>query len=330
MENPDILGVYSDERHLAVVLYRGTQMVFREIYAITKTEYALLGDFQSRCRFIKDRLYKILDKHVPDTSKINLVAAGSGPLKKSPTGVFSLNAQTISRIESKEFGENVSHCGLVAAWDFASRYSIPLVLSSPPSSDDFPVRARVSHTPETVRDVAHSQIPGSVILNLFYASRKAGREKFPALSIVALNLDITSCTAAIKNGKLVDMAIENRGMDMHQLRKLLKAQIASTITLKDAETRARKGDALAQAVIDAYGYQHVKAAWSMAGALDGRVDMFVITGLNASAVSIEQKLIPYLEQIAPVHRVTGFDTATAAALTALDAFMEGSITDDVF
>jgi butyrate kinase len=294
-------------------------MIFREIYTIKQAELKLLSDFSSKSRFVKDKLYKIIDKQKLDISSVHLTAFGSGPLKKSGTGVFSLNPDTFTRIQNLEFGEDIRHCGLLAAWDFASRYSIPAVAVFPPGADDFPVVSRVHKNPDTIRQARAD------VLALSYAGFKAARGNFYKKRIISLSLDIGSGAAALDCGKLIDMAIENSPMDCRDIKKLL-----GVLTLKEAEIMANKGHALAQAVVKAYAYQFYKAAWSMLAALDNRVDFFVISGLNASCPSLDQNLIKKLENTGPVHLVTGFDNAGAAAVLAHDAFIQGRIIDDVF
>ena len=220
---------------------------------------------------------------------------------------------------------------------------MPAVVIDPPSTDEFHPLARVSGLPEIERKSAFHA------LNQKAAARKAARQmngRYEDMNLVVAHLGggitigahrngfVIDCTHGLSEGpftperagalptqELLDLAQSGRYSPKELSRKLvgqggLAAHLGTTNAV-EVEEAVRKGDAKAELIFRAMGYQIAKNIGAMAAVLAGKVDGIVLTGGLAHSALLTGWIAQWTEFIAPIFVFPGEDEMEAMAEGAL-------------
>ncbi len=242
-------------------------------------------------------------------------------------GRVEVDERMISDVLERPQFQHAANLGIPLAAEIAQRFVIPAFTVDPVVVDDFSPVARISGLKGIERrSRAH-------VLSLRAAARWAAEQMgldFRKSRIVGAHLGGGISIAAILNGAIVDANIALLGqgpftpervgslpsgdlVDLCFSRKHSRDEIVKLLTKKGGlvsylgtndirviQGRITEGDAEAELVLDAMGYQIAKEIGAQAAALGGGVDAIVLTGGAAYSDVLLRSVTPRISWIAPV------------------------------
>ncbi|MGQ9706422.1 MAG: butyrate kinase [bacterium] len=260
-------------------------------------------------------------------SYLACVMGRGGPFKPLEGGIYEVNEVLINDImNGRVSADHISNLGSLMADEIAKEGGVRAYFADPVSVDEFIDEARLSGIPEIPRkSLLHA-------LNIRAVSKKYCEEKkiaFNKLNAIVIHLGSGISVAAIRDGKIIDVNNANDGgpfsperagtlpttgliklafsgkYDMKGLINYVtkaggfKAYLG-TGDLKEVMERIEKGDKEADLVLRAFVFQVAKEAGAMAGVLNGKQDVILITGGMAQSgrlVDILKERLSWLGQI---------------------------------
>jgi butyrate kinase len=291
-------------------------------------------------------ILKELESAAVPLSTLQAIVGRGGLLKPLAGGTYLVNELMIADLKRAEQGEHASNLGAVMSLSLANQLGIPAFIVDPVSVDELEPLARISGFPEFTRiSMAHA-------LNMKAVARKVAADlgkNYAAVRFVVAHLGTGISLSAQQNGKMIDISdgrvegpfsLDRCGnLATSQLVKLCYSGKYSyeelstklfksggiyaylgTKDVRQVEKMATEGNAQADLLLEALGYQVAKEIGSLATVLQGTVDRIILTGGIAYSQHIVNRITERVQFIAPVVVIPGeaeLESLSAGALRVL-------------
>jgi butyrate kinase len=285
--------------------------------------------------FLKRNSVKIED--------LSAIASRGGAFKPLEGGVYRITEKVVKDVlEGNVQTEHASNLGVLIAWKI-SEGKIPAFFADPVSVDEMIDEARPSGLPELPRRSLSHALNTRYVAHIAAANR--GR-RYEELNMIVAHLGTGITISAHRRGRMIDVNNANDGgpfspqrtgslpttglIELAYSGKYTKEELLrKTIReggllaylgiddIREVERRVEEGDKGADLIYRAMIYQIAKEIGAMACALDGKVDLIVITGGMAHSKKLTEMLMRKISWIAPTIILPGEREMEALAFHAL-------------
>lgn len=336
-----VLNPGSTSTKLAV--FEGDECVYEGVVEHTELELGRFERVWDQYEYRKEAILEFLNGRGVALNSLTAVVGRGGLFKPTVSGTYRVNSEMIADARSEVRGPHVANLGAVLAYGIAWDYGLEAFIVDPPCVDEMDPVARYSGIPEIERtSLVHA-------LNIKATARTAAAELGKSvcdvnLVVAHLGGGITLC--ALNNGRMVDvsnglsagpftpdragtlptvelvkMCFSGDHTEAEIMRKLvggggLTAYLGTNSAVEALE-RSRKGDAKAEAVLDAMIYQIAKEVGAMAVVLGDSLDAIVLTGGIAKSEAIVDRVAERVSFLGRVIILPGEDELRALALGCL-------------
>jgi butyrate kinase len=288
-----------------LAIYEDEECIMSETVIHPLEDIAAFGDVFSQLDYREKAIGDFLRSRKVDLSTLDAVVGRGGALKPMESGTYRVTRTMVDDIRSGHVqAQHASNLGPLLAFDIAESMGKPAFIVDPVSVDEFIPEARLSGDPELPRKSLDHP------LNAKMVARRAAQEmgvKYRHINVIVVHLGTGTSISPHRKGRMIDVNNAHDGgpfstqrtgslpvtqlVDLCYSGKLTRKQMLARVTrhggltaylgtddLKDAEKRARGGDAKAGLVIRAMAYQVAKEIGAAAAALKGEVDAVIYTG----------------------------------------------------
>lgn len=287
-----------------IAVYHDLEQNFFEVINHSTSELGRFKEVFDQYLFRKELIYQVVSEKGIDLKRFLAVVGRGGLCKPIESGVYEVNEQMITDLQTSAFGKHVSSLSGLIAYQIAQEIGAKAYIVDPVVVNEFEPLAFYTGWPEIKRkSLFHA-------LNQKAAARKAaaqlGRE-YEELRLIVVHMGGGITVGAHKYGKVIDVnngleegpfAPERAGSlpigDLIRLcysgrftkDEMLKTMAGrgglvaylGTNSGREVEQRIASGDILAGEVFEAMAYQVAKEIGSYAAVLEGEVDAIVLTG----------------------------------------------------
>lgn len=277
--------------------------------------------------FRKNLILETLNQQGINITKLNAVVGRGGLLKPISGGTYRIDEPLLNDLKEAKYGEHASNLGAILAYEIANQLNIPSYIVDPVVVDEFEPYARYTGVPEIKRkSIFHA-------LNQKAVARRIAKEmnvEYENANFVVCHMGGGITVGAHKKGKVVDV---NNGLDGEgpfsperagsipsgdlvslcfsrkytegEIRRKIVGQgglvaLLGTNSAIEVENRINKGDENAELIYDAMAYKIAKEIGSYSAVLRGKIDAIILTGGLAYGKKFIQKIIDYIDWIAPI------------------------------
>ena len=313
--------------------------MFKETLNHTSERMTGLNEFEKCLKFHKRAVDGILDSHGEKIKHLNIVVSRGGLTRPIKAGAYRITESMLNDLRSGGYGWHPCNVGPAIAYEIANRFEAKAIIYDSPVSDEMMPIARFSGLKDVKRRAAFH------VLSQKSAARKAASDlklSYSKSSFIVAHMGggITIC--AHKNGRIIDGTHGlNEGPFTPQrtgtlpLQNLITLCFSGQFTQKEinyklfgqggvhsylcthdiaaVEDRIARGDAEAELVLRAMGYQICKEIYSMAAVLEGKADAVVLTGNLCKADTVMTEIRRRVAFIAPLLIFKGEDELKALA-----------------
>jgi butyrate kinase len=325
MKEKLVLVINPGSSSTKVALYRdGDEIASKTLYHDESVvKMPTLDQLKPRMEMVREFLKE------QKVSPVNLacVIGRGGPFKPLEGGTYEVDGTLIDDImNGRVSADHISNLGSLMADEIAKEGSVKAYFADPVSVDEFIDEARLSGLPEIPRkSLLHA-------LNIRAVSKRYCEEKkitFDKLNAVVIHLGSGISVAAIREGRIIDVNNANDGGPFSPERAgtlpttgLIKFAfsgkydmkgLVSYVTkaagfkgylgtgdLKEILDKIDRGDSQADLVLRAFVFQVAKEAGALAGALNGKQEVVIITGGMAQSERLVNMLDERLSWLGPV------------------------------
>jgi len=340
-----ILAINPGSTSTKIAVYIGTNPVFIQTIRHSAEELEPFKVVTDEFEFRKELILNELHEADIRLDMIRVVMGRGGLLKPVESGVFEVNENMRSDLQSCKYGEHASNLGGLIAWDIArSLPNAKAYITNPVVVDELDELARFSGHPLLPRrSIFHA-------LNQKAVARQHAKSiirKYDELNLIVVHLGGGITVGAHRKGRVVDV---NQGLDgdgpfspertgslpvgdlvrlcysgkysLPQVLKMIKGEgglvaYLGTNSAYEIEQRASKGDEQAKRTYDAMAYQVAKEVGAMGAVLKYEIDGILITGGIAHDKYFVNQIISYVHRLAPVHVYPGEDEMKALAMNGI-------------
>ena len=326
-----ILAVNPGSTSTKVALYEGEELVAQESLNHSIEELAEYPRIVDQLDMRTQAVRAFLERHQVPVSSLEAIMARGGLLHPVPAGIFAVNERMLEDSREMRIAEHASYLGALVAHELVAGTNIPCYIADPVSVDEFDDVARLSGLKEIPRaSFLHALNIRKVA---FKTAERYGRT-LTEMNMIVAHLGGGGSIAAIRRGRMVDENDANNGgaysperagcLPASGLVRLcfapgatergIKRQLlqqgglvshCGTNDAREVHRRIDEGDAEARLAYEGMAYQVAKQIGGMAAALQGDVDVIVLTGGLAHDDLLMQWIKDRVGFIAPVEIVPG-------------------------
>lgn len=338
-----ILALNPGSTSTKIGYFEDNQCLIKETLRHTAEVTAAKIDREQQAAFRRAAIIEFLGKNNIDLTQLAAIVVRGGLLKPLASGTYLVNEHIYNDLCSAKYGWHASNLGSIIALPLAKELGIPLYTVDPVTVDEFEPEARYSGLKGVPRlSMSHA-------LNMKAMARTAailaGRS-YGEMDMVVVHLGSGISVSAHRRGKMIDVnnaneegpfSLERCGtlpalglvrlcftgsQSQEEVTRLLTGQggIFSYLGTKDfisVEQRINDGDQEALQVVSAMAYQVAKEIGAMSTVLKGKVDLIVITGGMANAITLVELITDRITFIAPVQVLAGEEELEALVSGAL-------------
>jgi len=298
-----------------------------------------LKGFEERLRFHRQAVEDVIKGSLEKMEHLALVVSRGGLTRSVKTGAYQITAAMLKDLRSGDYGWHPCNVGPAIAYEIANRFGVKAIIYDSPVSDEMMPIARFSGLKGIKRRAAFH------VLSQKSAARRAASElklSYGKASFIVAHLGGGITVCAHKNGRIIDGSHGiNEGPFTPQrtgalpLQDLITLCFSGKLTLNGlnrklfgqggvhsylgthdiaaVEVSVAEGDAEAEPVLRAMGYQISKEIYSMAAVLEGKADAVVLTGNLCKADTVMTEIRRRVAFIAPLLIFKGEDELKALA-----------------
>jgi len=347
-----ILAINPGSTSTKFSLFEESDQLFEKNLAHSIEDLRIFKRITDQFHFRKDLIMKeLIERHV-DTESVYAVVGRGGLIKPIESGIYKVNRQMKTDLETGFLGEHASNLGGLIADEIAS--SMPnatAFIVDPVVVDELNPVARISGHPEIERISIFHALNQKAVARIYAAS--IGR-KYEDLNLIIAHMGGGISVGAHKNGKVIDVnnALNGDGafspersgglpsgqlVDLCFSGRFSHAELKSMLTGKGGMVAylgtnsfievcrmAENGDEKAQLIRNASSYQIGKEIGAMAAVLEGKIDAIILTGGMAYQETNIRQIKSMIDFIAEVVVYPGEDELKALAFNGLLA-LDGKI-----
>lgn len=331
MERPLQLIINPGSTSTKISLYERTQEVSTQLIEHTPEDLSLFASIADQREYRRGLIEEFLSSHL--TGAPDIIMGRGGLLHPLSGGVYEINTQMLSDLESARYGEHASNLGALLAFDLAASHGCPAYIADPVVVDEMDEIARITGLPEfTRKSIFHA-------LNQRIAAREAAQKlgtDYGACSLIVAHLGGGISVGAHRGGRVVDVnnALDGEGPFTPERSGTLPAGDLARYCLSgktDVKTMIKricgKGGFVAylgtndiRSIVERYEenpqgpeglylkamvYQVSKEIGALAAALKGEVNAVVLTGGMANSPLITSMITEAVSFIAQVLVIPG-------------------------
>lgn len=334
-----ILVVNIGSTSTKVAMFGDRECLFQETINHAPGVITGLDGFGEWFRFHRQAVEGFLKNNREKIKQMDLVVSRGGLTRSIQAGAYRITDAMLHDLRSGEYGWHPCNVGPAIAHEIAKRFGAEAVIYDSPVSDEMMPIARFSGLKDIKRCAAFH-----VLSQKSAAKRAASKMQLPygkASFVVAhMGGGITVC--AHQNGRMIDgthglgegaftpqrtgslplqgiiqLCFSGKYTQNELHRELFgKGGVHSYLATHDVaaiEDRVASGDADAELVLRAMGYQISKEIGAMAAVLSGRVDAVVLTGNLTRAETVMDEIRQRISSPAPLLVFHGEDELEALA-----------------
>ncbi|MDR1669046.1 MAG: butyrate kinase [Oscillospiraceae bacterium] len=291
-----------------------------------------------------DLLTDALARQGVTLESLDAIAGRGGLVRPIESGTYLINEAMISDLKSASASVHASALGALIAKELADRLGIPAYVVDPIVVDEMDPCARLTGMPGIERSsIFHALNQKAVARRL---AAQLGRP-YENLRMVVAHLGGGITVGAHRYGRVIDVndAISGEGpftpertgqipaiplINMCFSGEYAHQELIDRVTksggmqgylgtnnMREAQRMIDDGDEFAALVVDSMAYQLAKEIGAMTAALEGRVDVIVLTGGLAHSGRFTGAVKQRVDTLAPVHVYPGEDEMLALMQGAL-------------
>ncbi len=340
-----ILAINPGSTSTKFAVYFGSECQLKKTLRHSIEELSLYTDIIDQFEFRKGLIIDSLVEEGFDVDKIKYIIGRGGLTYSLKSGVYLVNNRMLEHARAGIYGQHASNLGpLIADYIALQIPGAKAFIADPVVTDELDEIARFAGHPAFERRSIFHALNQKATARLH--ALKIGR-KYEKLNLIVAHLGGGISVGAHYKGRVIDVnnALDGEGpfspersgtlpagqlIDICFSRKYGRDEIRrmvigeggfvaylGTNDAMEVESRATKGDELAQKVQDALAYQVAKAIGEMAVVLNGYVDAIILTGGLAYNKHLTQYITSKVEFISGVFVYPGEDELEALAMNAL-------------
>ena len=322
-----------------VGFYKEPDFLFRETIDPTSEQMAGLNDFDKWLKFHKRAVDGILESHGEEIKHLDIAVSRGGLTRPIKTGAYRITESMLKDLRSGNYGWHPCNVGPAIAYEIANRFKAKAIIYDSPVSDEmipiarftglkgvkrraaFHVLSQKSAARKAASDLKLSYSKSSFIVAhmgggiticahknciIIYGSHCINEGPFSPQRTGTLPLQdlITLCFSGQFTQKEINLKLFGQG-GVHSY--------LGTHDIAAVENRISRGDAEAERVLRAMGYQISKDICSMAAVLEGKADVVVLTGNLCKADTVTNEIRNRVNSLSPVLIYTGEDELKSLA-----------------
>ena len=310
-----------------IALFDNEKPIFEETLRHDTLELYQFDTVIDQYQFRKNIILETLNKHGINITKLNTAVGRGGPLKPIPGGTYPVDENMLLDLKTAKYGEHASNLGAMMAYEIAEQLNIPAYIVDPVVIDEFEPLSRVTGIPEIKRkSIFHA-------LNQKAVARRIAREmniKYEKANFVVCHLGGGITIGAHRQGRVIDV---NNGLDgdgpfsperagtipvgdlvslcfsgQHNENDIRRKIVGKggliahlgTNNAVEVEKMIENGDKKAAYIYDAMAYEIAKGIGAYSTVLKGKIDAIILTGGLAYGKKFIQKIVDYIDWIAPI------------------------------
>lgn len=310
-----------------IAIFDNEKTIFEESIRHETSELYKYINVIEQYEFRKNIILDNLHNHGVDLTRLNAVVGRGGLLKPIPGGTYRIDEHMLEDLKEAKYGEHASNLGAIIANEIAKPLNIPAYIVDPVVVDEFEPIARITGLLEIHRkSIFHA-------LNQKAVARKVAKEMnldYEKTNFVVCHMGGGITIGAHYQGRVIDV---NNGLDgdgpftpertgslpvgdlvslcfsgqlnENEIRRKIvgKGGLVAHLGTNDAlevEKMIDEGDQKAKEIYDAMAYQIAKEISAYSSVLKGKINAIILTGGLAYGKSFVQKIITYIEWIAPI------------------------------
>ena len=310
-----------------IAIFDNEKTIFEESIRHETSELYKYKNVINQYEFRKNIILDNLHNHGIDLTRLNAVVGRGGLLKPIPGGTYRIDEHMLEDLKEAKYGEHASNLGAIIASEIAKPLNIPAYIVDPVVVDEFEPIARITGLLEIHRkSIFHA-------LNQKAVARKVAKEMnldYEKANFVVCHMGGGITIGAHCQGRVIDV---NNGLDgdgpftpertgslpvgdlvslcfsgqlnENEIRRKIvgKGGLVAHLGTNDAlevEKMIDEGDQKAKEIYDGMAYQIAKEIGAYSSVLKGKINAIILTGGLAYGKSFVQKIITYIEWIAPI------------------------------
>jgi len=328
-----ILVVNIGSTSTKVAMFGDREYLFKEAINHASDRITGLDGFEEWFRFHRQAVEGFLNKNRKIIKQLDLVVSRGGLTRSIQAGAYRITDAMLHDLRSGEYGWHPCNVGPAIAYEIAGHFGAGAVIYDSPVSDEMIPIARFSGLKDIKRYAAFH-----VLSQKSAAKRAASKMKltYGKASFVVAHMGGGITVCAHQNGQMIDgthglgegaftpqrtgslplqsiiqLCFSERYTQNELQRELFgKGGVHSYLATHDVaavEDRVTNGDAKAELVLRAMGYQISKEIGAMAAVLSGRPDAVVLTGNLTRAKTVMDEIRPRIFFVAPLLVFPGED-----------------------
>lgn len=310
-----------------IAVFKDINQIFsdtlRHSYDELKKFDHILDQFDYRRKIILDAV----EKAGINPKDFDAIIGRGGLLMPIPGGTYLVNEKMLNDLKNKVRGEHASNLGALIANSIATQYGISAYIVDPVSVDEMEPIARLSGMPENPRESLFHALNQKAVARVTADEMNTKYEKLNlivahlggGISVAAHSegrvIDVNNVimgegpfsperAGTVPVGKLVEMCFSGKYSEKEIKKKLMGngglVAYLGTTDAAEIEKRINKGDKTARMVFEAMAYQIAKEIGACSAALNGVVDLIVLTGGLAHSKMLVKWIEERIDHIAQV------------------------------
>ena len=325
-----ILAVNPGSTSTKIGVFRDDVSVFTKTIEHDRQDLMKFNDVPSQREFRLRFVLQALDEHGINAEELSGVVGIGGLMPTIETGGYIVNELLENWVSEEKGGPHASNLGALLANLIAKKAGCNAYIYDAVSAGQLPEIAMTTGYPE-IRRKSLSHVLNSRAQSIEYA-KKTGK-KFENLNVIIAHLGGGISLSVYEKGRLIDSVGDdfgpfsperagaaplmefvnvfyNSGLDKKSLIRKMRgaggvmAHLGTT-DMRAVEEMADNGDKKAKNILHAMCYNVAKSIGSLAVAVNGNVDVVIITGGIAKSKTITELIANRVKFIAPVEIMPG-------------------------
>ncbi|NLS44647.1 MAG: butyrate kinase [Firmicutes bacterium] len=343
-----ILAVNTGSTSTEVQLWDGLDIVAQAKISHTERELIRDKDVFDQFDLRYSTVLKFLSDNNVEVKTIDAIAVRGGRLRPLESGVYRVNEKMLHHCKIGFQGDHPSNLASHVAKKIAEPYGIPMFVVDPITVDELDPIARISGYALIERTSLSHALNMKAVAYKYCDDYK---KNYKECKIIVCHVGGGGSVSLHVNGRMIDLynsdkegafSVERSGglptielvelcysgkYDKTKMIRFLSGEgglysYLKTRDSKEIEARIKGGDKDAELIYKAMAYQFAKSIGALATAVNGEVDVILITGGVAWSDMFVGYLIPRIEFIAPVIKYPGGFEMEALVTGVLEA-LEG-------
>lgn len=284
----------------------------------------------SQKNYRKEMILDLLDKAGYDLKNITAVVGRGGMLFGLEGGGYQINEKMYNKMASPELPQHASSLGALLAYSIAEPLGIPSYIYDSTMGCDLLDIAKITGISE-IEKYGATHLLNSRAMAISYAKSK-GRD-YKDMNFINCHMGGGTTANAMRHGKVIDVAAYDDGpmapersggvplllfnklcFDGKHTEEDMEKLIAGkgglysylgTKDCRDVEKMIDDGDHYAAMIYEAMAFQVAKSIAGLSCALEGKVDVIILTGGVAYSERLTDEIKKYCGHIAPIEVMPG-------------------------